>query len=158
MRRPAKTFRVVRDLTPTERRDADDAVKPGDTVYEFKGATWGCIRYGVAVSYKPGDAGPFFEMPEDALEEIPAGSAISADAAFVRLVERMQRRTIEQLVSQHARVRKVMVHGSADVIAPSKVICAAIEHVLAQRGAITSAALREDPDPLISNPHAETGA
>jgi hypothetical protein len=73
MPRTLRVTRAVRldgwlDGTPTPE------FTPGMIVHEFKGATYGCIASGIAVSFSPGGAEPFFELPYDAVEDV-AGSA-----------------------------------------------------------------------------------
>lgn len=50
--------------------------QPGARVFEFHGATYGCINYaaGFAVSERPGE-NPFYEMPHGAVERLIDGDA-----------------------------------------------------------------------------------
>lgn len=64
-----RTFRLTRDLTPVEREGAEPGVALGSIVHRFWGATYGSISPGcVAVTFDPDGAGPFFEVPLDAVE------------------------------------------------------------------------------------------
>jgi len=69
-----RTYRVTRDLTEAERESAGDPayrrITLGEVVHEYKAYTYGCIESGIAVSREPGDQGPFFEVPRDAVEVI----------------------------------------------------------------------------------------
>lgn len=57
---------VNRDLSEKENYSGR-AIKKGETVYEYRGCTYGCIGpYGVAVTFEP-DKEPFFEVPDDSL-------------------------------------------------------------------------------------------
>jgi hypothetical protein len=51
-----------------EHNTSGEAWEEGDVLYEFHGATWGCVDTdgGVALSAFPGQ-GPFFEFPADAV-------------------------------------------------------------------------------------------
>ena len=50
--------------------DRSQVFEKGDMVYEYTGATYGCVSdNGVAVTRVP-DQTPFIEIPEDALEEV----------------------------------------------------------------------------------------
>jgi hypothetical protein len=62
-------YRVIRDVTPEECRWLDRVVKAGEIVQRFDCPTYGCIGPGIAVTEGPGK--PFFEIPRDAIEEIP---------------------------------------------------------------------------------------
>lgn len=58
---------VTRLVTPEECDWLDRIYLPGDTIYEFNGATYGCINWanGFAASDKPNE-NPFYEFPIDA--------------------------------------------------------------------------------------------
>jgi len=59
---------ISRDLSQEENYSGR-AIKKGETVYLYRGCTYGCIsRDGEAVTFKP-DITPFFEVPADALME-----------------------------------------------------------------------------------------
>lgn len=61
-------FIINRDLTPTECDWLNYTVVAGSKVFLFTGATYGCIGNGHAVSFKPNNEGPFFEVPFDAID------------------------------------------------------------------------------------------
>jgi len=70
-------LRITRDLKPSEA--CGMRLKKGDIVWEFGGCTYGCIsRGGIAVMLKLSPSGksygedcpPFFEVPQNAVEEI----------------------------------------------------------------------------------------
>lgn len=65
----AEKLYVIRLVTPEVDGDwIPHAFLPGDIVWEYTGATYGCINWnnGMAVSEFPGET-PFFEFPYDAL-------------------------------------------------------------------------------------------
>jgi hypothetical protein len=63
-------FLVSRDVTTDECEWLDETVKQGTVVHKFYGATYGCIGpSGVAVIFS--EKTPFFELPYDALTELP---------------------------------------------------------------------------------------
>lgn len=61
---------VTRVVTPIECDWLRTTFIPGDEIYEFNGATYGCINWanGFAASLAPGK-GPFFEFPLDAVDQ-----------------------------------------------------------------------------------------
>lgn len=65
--------KVKRDLTQAECNTEwcngpGIAFHEGEIVYEYKGHTYGCIRWpGIAVSREPGET-PFMEIPHDEVE------------------------------------------------------------------------------------------
>lgn len=65
----AQKLVVTRDVTPDEVEWLQRTYKKGDEIWEFTGATYGCIdsSKGMACSDVEG-AGPFFEFPLDALD------------------------------------------------------------------------------------------
>lgn len=68
-----QAYKVTRTIDSREQpwmRD-DDVIAHGEVVYKYTGCTYGCIGAGVAVSRQP-DKTPFFEIPRDAIEPIPA--------------------------------------------------------------------------------------
>lgn len=60
---------LIRVVTPKECDWLHRTYLPGDTVYEFNGATYGCIdrNNGLAVTEEPGEH-PFFELPWDSVD------------------------------------------------------------------------------------------
>lgn len=62
--------RVTRDVAAGEEHNyLGRDVRQGEIFYRFSGHTYGCIRWpGVALSEKQGEY-PFFEFPEDAIED-----------------------------------------------------------------------------------------
>lgn len=67
-----KHFKVTRDVTPQECIWLDKAVEKDTVVAEFRGCTYGCCSgQGKAVTndLERGD-GPFYELPNDALEVV----------------------------------------------------------------------------------------
>ena len=65
-----RKYRLIRDVTKKECPWLDRTFKEGETVYYYSGYTYGCISFnGIAVCEKL-DENPFFELPENALEEI----------------------------------------------------------------------------------------
>lgn len=61
-------FKLKRTVTPEECSWLDKAVHKGTIVFQFYGATYGCITpNGTAVSIIKGK-GPFFELPNNSLE------------------------------------------------------------------------------------------
>lgn len=61
-----RTFSLNRNVTPEECPWLPREMLYGETVYEFRGATYGYIGSGIAVTFEA-DKGPFFELPRDAL-------------------------------------------------------------------------------------------
>lgn len=59
---------VTRTVTTEECCWLDRTFSPGDEIYEFNSATYGCINWnqGIAASLEPNE-GPFFEFPLDAV-------------------------------------------------------------------------------------------
>jgi len=65
-----RKYRLIRDVTKKECPWLDRTFKEGETVYYYSGYTYGCISFnGIAVCEKL-DENPFFELPENALEEV----------------------------------------------------------------------------------------
>ena len=65
-----RKYRLIRDVTKKECPWLDRTFKEGETVYYYSGYTYGCVNFnGVPCSEKL-DENPFFELPENALEEI----------------------------------------------------------------------------------------
>lgn len=62
-------LKVTRKVTQEECDWLDEDIEEGTVVYEYSGCTYGCCGDGRPVTMEPGQT-PFFEMPEDALEEI----------------------------------------------------------------------------------------
>lgn len=65
----ARKLIVTRVVTPTECDWLSKTYWTGDEIFEFNGATYGCINWakGIAASDEPNE-GPFFEFPSDAYE------------------------------------------------------------------------------------------
>lgn len=65
-----RRFKLIRDVSKKECPWLEKDYKKDDVVFYYSGYTYGCISYmGVPCSDKL-DEGPFFEMPENSLEEI----------------------------------------------------------------------------------------
>lgn len=65
-------YLVTRDVTPNECDWLKETIKQDTIIYRFYGATYGCISpSGVAVTFSSEGDNPFFEMPYDALKELP---------------------------------------------------------------------------------------
>jgi hypothetical protein len=63
-------YEVIKELTQEEYGWLLRDYHVGEIVWEFDGATYGCIsREGVAISEIPGE-GPFCEFPLDAIREV----------------------------------------------------------------------------------------
>ncbi len=62
-------YRLIRDVTRNECFWLGRDYKAGETVFEFKGATYGCVGDGIACTDVKGE-GPFNEFPVDALEAV----------------------------------------------------------------------------------------
>jgi hypothetical protein len=63
----ARRLKLLREVTIVECPWLKEDYPKGKTVYEYNGATYGCIsNAGVAVSMRPNKT-PFFEIPKDAL-------------------------------------------------------------------------------------------
>ena len=65
-----RTLRVTRTIRLDDWLDGQPSPEftPGMVVHEYKGATYGCVRDGVAVTLEPGVT-PFYELPQDAVED-----------------------------------------------------------------------------------------
>ena len=64
-------YLVTRDISTKECNWLEETITKGTVVYGFYGATYGCIGpRGVAVSFEE-EKNPFFELPRDALKELP---------------------------------------------------------------------------------------
>lgn len=66
-----RTLHVTRTVRLDDWLDGQPAPEftPGMVVHEYKGATYGCVRDGVAVTLEPGVT-PFYELPWDAVEDV----------------------------------------------------------------------------------------
>lgn len=60
-------YELTRRVTKKECPWLDRAMKKGEVVHRYSGATYGCIGAGIACSLDGGN--PFFELPTDALRE-----------------------------------------------------------------------------------------
>lgn len=66
----AQAMTVNRNLSENENYSGR-AIRSGETVYLYRGCTYGCISIGgIAVTFFP-DENPFFQIPDDSLS-IPA--------------------------------------------------------------------------------------
>ena len=64
------SYRLIRNVTTKECDWLDRTFKKGEIVYEYNGATYGCLSSdGSAFTLKSGK-GPFFELPDDAVKEM----------------------------------------------------------------------------------------
>jgi len=65
------SYLVTRDVSIKECNWLKETITKGTVVYGFYGATYGCIGpSGIAVSWEE-DKNPFFELPYNALKELP---------------------------------------------------------------------------------------
>ena len=62
----AKTFLITRDITVQEAPWLDLAILAGEILYEYRGATYGVLGSGIALTRLP-DTHPFMEIPRDAV-------------------------------------------------------------------------------------------
>lgn len=63
-------FKINRDVTQNECSWLEKDFKKGTIVYEYCGATYGCVGAGgIPVTFAPGQT-PFSEIPASALSEI----------------------------------------------------------------------------------------
>jgi hypothetical protein len=70
LRKP-QLLRVTRDVTKEECHWLKHDIIAGTIVYRFTGHTYGCVSYtGQAVTDDPTGDYPFYELPNNALEEI----------------------------------------------------------------------------------------
>lgn len=61
---------LTRDVTPAECSWLESTIRKGESVFQFRGHTYGCIGPGgIAVTRSPEGKNPFFELPDDALSE-----------------------------------------------------------------------------------------
>jgi len=66
-------FKIIRKVTMQECDWLSCDIEKGEIVFEYTGHTYGCISSeGTACTYRE-VAEPFFEIPNDALEEIKEG-------------------------------------------------------------------------------------
>jgi hypothetical protein len=59
-------YELTRCVTKEER-----PFEKGEIVHDFTGATYGCVRRDVGVACSLDGGIPFFELPRDALRELP---------------------------------------------------------------------------------------
>lgn len=60
---------IARELTQKECPWLKRNLSKGETVYRYSNFTYGCIgEDGVAVSDKPNNENPFYEIPQDSVE------------------------------------------------------------------------------------------
>lgn len=66
-----RAFEVTRTVTGVECPWLSKPFTKGETVYEYRGCTYGCINWqdGLAVSREPGQT-PFHQIPRDAIRDL----------------------------------------------------------------------------------------